>query len=63
MTQLSEDLYNYLLDNREKKLTEIDCLNVAGITLENAVPLLEELAAKGKISLSHAYLHYDITVN
>lgn len=62
MTKTLENLYNYLVIHKDNSLTEIDCLNVEGVTTDNIVQLLESLQDDGKISLTHDYIHYDITV-
>lgn len=63
MTETLKNLYDYLSANREKALTDIDCVNnVDGITYDNVMQLLEELESKGKIDLDSSYTHPSITV-
>ena len=62
MDEVLKNLYNYLVINREKDLTEIDCLCVDGVTAENVIQLLKDLESKEKISLDDTYLHCSITV-
>lgn len=63
MTEILEKLYSYLLFHKDEPLTEVNCIGtVEGVTHDNVVQLLEILQDKGKISIEHNYIHYDITV-
>lgn len=64
MDEILNNLYDYLSSNREKALTDIDCVNnVEGVTDDNVMQLLNKLESKGKIDLdTTSFIRPSITV-